>query len=156
MSLASSDVPKDDAPARKSATSKKDSTKSFPKLLFEEAFARTDGEDDDENLLLRAARVKEEARASAAQLPARLDEEEEEEEEDATGRGEEEHRCWGRRCALMCLTFWGKIELTKATKKRRKRRPLYRQREREREKENKEFLGPLANRKARERMRCSR
>ena len=129
MSLASSDVPKDDAPARKSATSKKDSTKSFPKLLFEEAFARTDGEDDDENLLLRAARViKEEARASAAQLPARL-----EEEGDATGRGEEEHRCWGRRCALiMCLTFWGKIELTKATKKRRKRRPLYRQRERER------------------------
>ena len=98
MSLASSDVPKDDAPARKSATSKKDSTKSFPKLFFEEAFARTDG---DENLLLRAARVtKEEARASAAQLPARL-----EEEGDATGRGGEEHRGWGRRCALMCLTF---------------------------------------------------
>ena len=102
MSLASSDVPKDDAPARKSATSKKDSTKSFPKLVFEEAFARTDG---DENLLLRAARViKEEARASAAQLPARLDGEEE--EGDATGRGEEEeHRCWGRSCALMFLTF---------------------------------------------------
>ena len=137
MSLASSDVPKDDAPARKSATSKKDSTKSFPKLLFEEAFARTDGEDDDENLLLRAARVKEEARASAAQLPARLDEEEEEEEEDATGRGEEEHRCWGRRCALiMCLTFWGKIELTKATKKRRKKKTsLQTKRERERERE---------------------
>ena len=136
MSLASSDVPKDDAPARKSATSKKDSTKSFPKLLFEEAFARTDGEDDDENLLLRAARViKEEARASAAQLPARLEEEEEEEEEeeDATGRGEEEHRCWGRRCALMCLTFWGKIELTKATKKRRKKKTsLQTKRERER------------------------
>ena len=134
MSLASSDVPKDDAPARKSATSKKDSTKSFPKLLFEEAFARTDG---DENLLLRAARVKEEARASAAQLPARLDEEEEEEEEDATGRGEEEHRCWGRRCALiMCLTFWGKIELTKATKKRRKKKTsLQTKRERERERE---------------------
>lgn len=103
MSLASSDVPKDDAPARKSATSKKDSTKSFPKLFFEEAFARTDGDD---NLLLRAARViKEEARASAAQLPARLDDEEEEEEGDATGRGGEEHRCWGRRCALMSLTF---------------------------------------------------
>jgi len=138
MSLASSDVPKDDAPARKSATSKKDSTKSFPKLLFEEAFARTDGEDDDENLLLRAARVKEEARASAAQLPARLEEEEEEEEEeeDATGRGEEEHRCWGRRCALMCLTFWGKIELTKATKKRRKKKTsLQTKRERERERE---------------------
>ena len=153
MSLASSDVPKDDAPARKSATSKKDSTKSFPKLLFEEAFARTDGEDDDENLLLRAARVKEEARASAAQLPARLDDDEE--EEDATGRGEEEHRCWGRRCALMCLTFGGKLSSQKRQKKEEKE-DLSTDKEREREKENKEFLGPLANRKARERMRCSR
>jgi len=110
MSLASSDVPKDDAPARKSATSKKDSTKSFPKFVsFEEAFARTDGDNDP---LLRAARVKEArgassaarllppAAAAAAARPVRLDDDDEEEEE-------EEHQrcvCWGRRFALISRT----------------------------------------------------
>jgi hypothetical protein len=121
MSLASSDVPKDDAPARKSATSKKDSTKSFPKLAFEEAFARTDGDDDDENLLLRAAGVKV-ARASAARLPpppppqpaeaqpVRLD-------------GEEEHQRWrrGRRFALMSLLTFGENHKTRDKKKKKKK-----------------------------------
>jgi hypothetical protein len=98
MSLASSDVPKDDAPARKSATSKKDSTKSFPKFVsFEEAFARTDGDDDP---LLRAARVKEARGALSAAQPVRLDDDDDEEEE-------EEHQrcvCWGRRFALISRT----------------------------------------------------
>ena len=161
MSLASSDVPKDDAPARKSATSKKDSTKSFPKL-FEEAFARTDGDND---LLLRAARVKE-ARASAAQLPpapppppaaarpVRLDDDDDEEEEDARGRGEEAHQRWcrGRRCALISLFLGGEplffltfgekgVELTpqkrQKKKKKKKKTSTDTERERERERERK-------------------
>jgi hypothetical protein len=94
MSLASSDVPKDDAPARKSATSKKDSTKSFPKFVsFEEAFARTDGDNDP---LLRAARVKEARGALSAAQPVRLDDDEEEEHQRCV--------CWGRRFALISRT----------------------------------------------------
>jgi hypothetical protein len=124
MSLASSDVPKDDAPARKSATSKKDSTKSFPKFVsFEEAFARTDGDDDP---LLRAARVKEARGASsAAQLPppaaaaarpVRLDDDDDEEEE-------EEHQrcvCWGRRFVLISRTSVESLDFDDFLGKKRK------------------------------------